>query len=323
MFKFFTSKKWFWWSYLGTAVIFFGIWGQVRLDVMMNEWFGGFYNMLQSALSKSNSISIVTFNSYLLEFMKLAFGWIAIAVSLIFFVSHWTFRWRTSIAEYYHDKWELAKKIEGSSQRVQEDALKFARLTEGLCVNFLESIMILVAFIPILMGLSTQITELPFIGQVDHSLVWIAVLTALCGTVVLGLIGIRLPGIEYDIQKQEAKYRKELVLGEDSENHPEDLFDLYAGVQKIHFKSYLNYLYFNVSKYMYLQSMVMVPYFALGPTIVSGIVTLGFVQQIVRAFSRVAESLQYMIRSWNNIVELISVWKRLYEFEKKIKNGHS
>ena len=45
----------------------------------------------------------------------------------------------------------------------------------------------------------------------------------------------------------------------------------------------------------------------------------GFVQQIIRAFGRVETSLQYLVRSWPIIVELISVWKRLNEFENKLK----
>ena len=61
-----------------------------------------------------------------------------------------------------------------------------------------------------------------------------------------------------------------------------------------------------------------VPYLALAPTIVSGAITLGFVQQITRAFGRVENSLQYLVRSWSTIVELISVWKRLSEFEARL-----
>ncbi len=60
-------------------------------------------------------------------------------------------------------------------------------------------------------------------------------------------------------------------------------------------------------------------YLALAPTIVTGAITLGFVQQIIRAFGRVETSLQYLVRSWPIIVELISVWKRLNEFENKLK----
>ena len=84
---------------------------------------------------------------------------------------------------------------------------------EGLGVELLRSLMTLIAFLPILWGLSKQITALPFIGEVNHALVWVAVLSALGGTVLLAAVGFKLPGIEYDIQKEEAAYRKELFLG--------------------------------------------------------------------------------------------------------------
>ena len=64
--------------------------------------------------------------------------------------------------------------------------------------------------------------------------------------------------------------------------------------------------------------MVIVPYLALAPPIVTGALTLGFVQQITRAFGRVEGSLQYLVKSWSTIVELISVWKRLREFEAQL-----
>tara|TARA_B100001758_G_C17960709_1_gene378200 strand:+ start:56 stop:277 length:222 start_codon:yes stop_codon:yes gene_type:complete len=69
--------------------------------------------------------------------------------------------------------------------------------------------------------------------------------------------------------------------------------------------------------------MVIVPYIALAPTIVTGAVTLGFVQQIIRAFGRVEGSLQFLVRSWSTIVELISVWKRLREFENELNFSKS
>ena len=43
-------------------------------------------------------------------------------------------------------------------QRVQEDTLKFARIMEGLGAELLRSIMTLIAFTPILWGLSKSIT---------------------------------------------------------------------------------------------------------------------------------------------------------------------
>ena len=115
----------------------------------------------------------------------------------------------------------------------------------------------------------------PWIGEVEHALVWVAILSALGGTLLLASVGIKLPGIEYDIQKEEAAYRKELVLGEDFKESakPEKITDLYGGVRKIHYRMYFHYLYFNAVKWSYLQGMVIVPYLALAPTIVTGAIT--------------------------------------------------
>ena len=225
------------------------------------------------------------------------------------------------MADYYHDQWKKARLTEGASQRVQEDTFKFARIMEGLGVGLLDSIMTLIAFLQILWGLSKQIYMLPWIGEVNHALVWVAIISALGGTILLAAVGIKLPGIEYDIQKEEAAYRKELVMGEDNPIRaaPPTIGQLYNRVRGIHFRSYFNYLYFNAVKWSYFQGMVIVPYLALAPTIVKGAITLGFVQQITRAFGRVESSLQYLVKSWSTIVELISVWKRLYEFEQKLK----
>ena len=320
MFKFFTQKQWFLWSILGSIFILVSTWYQVQLDVKINEWFGEFYDTLQKALSEPNAVSEEEFIGYLFSFAKIAALWIVIAVFTGFFTSHWVFRWRTSMANYYHEQWLDARLTEGASQRVQEDTLKFARIMETLGVGLLDSLMTLVAFVPLLWTLSKQINELPWIGAVSHGLVWVAILAALGGTLILAIVGIKLPGIEFNIQKEEAAYRKELVLGEDDENRAKFniLEDLYYKVQKIHFKSYFHYLYFNACKWSYFQGMVIVPYIALAPTIVAGVVTLGFVQQIVRVFGRVESSLQYLVRSWSTIVELISVFKRLQAFERAI-----
>ena len=71
-------------------------------------------------------------------------------------------------------------------------------------------------------------------------------------------------------------------------------------------------------RYGYLQAGVMLPYVALGPTIVSAGFTLGVMQQIVRAFGRVENSFQFLVNSWTTIVELMSIYKRLAAFERAI-----
>lgn len=48
--------------------------------------------------------------------------------------------------------------------------------------------------------------------------------------------------------------------------------------------------------------------------------TLGVMQQIIRAFGRVEGSLQYLFNAWPTIIELASVYKRLKEFESQIES---
>ena len=98
--------------------------------------------------------------------------------------------------------------------------MRFARLMEGLGVSFMRSVMTLFAFLPILWTLSEKITELPWIGPVSHSLVWVAIVFALAGTVLMAAVGIKLPGLEFQNQRVEAAFRKELVYGEDDGDAP-------------------------------------------------------------------------------------------------------
>ena len=71
-------------------------------------------------------------------------------------------------------------------------------------------------------------------------------------------------------------------------------------------------------KFEILQAYVLVGYIFLAPAIVAGVMTLGVMQQILRAFGRVEGSLQYLFNAWPTIIELASVYKRLIEFERRI-----
>ena len=62
-------------------------------------------------------------------------------------------------------------------------------------------------------------------------------------------------------------------------------------------------------------------YVLLAPAIVAGVITLGVMQQILRAFARVEGSLQYLFKSWPTIIELASVYRRLREFENRIQKN--
>ncbi len=322
---FFLDRRWWPWSLLGSVLILAANWYQVELDVQINDWFGSFYNLVQKALAKPNAVSFDEFMAHLVTFGQIAGVYVLIAVMVDFFTKHFVFRWRTAMNDYYMRHWHLVRHIEGASQRVQEDTMRFARIVENLGVSFMRSLLTLIAFLPILWTLSAQVKELPWIGPVDHALVYVAVLMALFGTVLLATIGLKLPGLEFNNQLVEAAYRKELVYGEDLSERA-DSFTVKSLVDNLrtnYFRLFFHYLYFDVAKWTYLQFGVLVPYIALGPTIVAGALTLGAMQQIVRAFNRVENSFQYLVNSWSTIVELISVYKRLSAFEVQIRQARA
>ena len=224
------------------------------------------------------------------------------------------------MVDTYHELFHKASGIEGASQRVQEDTVKFSRIMEGLGISLVESVMVLVAFLPILMGLSMGLT-VTFFGDWPYGLVASAILWSTGITVALLVVGhlLRLVNIEYDIQAREAAYRKVLVIAEDDGSvRPKTLNEVFDTVRKIHYTNYARYAVFNVARLSCLQANVLVGYVILAPAIVSGAITLGVMQQILRAFGRVEGSMMYIFKSWSTVIELLSVYKRLKEFETQI-----
>ncbi|MBO6538730.1 MAG: peptide antibiotic transporter SbmA [Rhizobiaceae bacterium] len=308
------------WSVWGSALIFFVNWFLVQLDVMINEWFGTFYDMVQKALGEPGSVEASDYYWQIATFLQIALVYVFVATMFRFFVSHFIFRWRTAMNHYYMQRWQKLRHIEGAAQRVQEDTMRFASITESLGISLVDSLMTLIAFLPLLWVLSANVTELPLIGEVSQGLVFTAILWSVFGTAVVAAAGIRLPGLEFRNQRVEAAYRKELVYGEDHEDRaqPPTVRELFDNVRRNYFRLYFNYMYFNLVRIFYLQIGNLVPYIALGPTIIAGTITLGVMQQIIRAFSRVEGSFQYLINSWTTIVELMSIYKRLKAFEAAI-----
>lgn len=317
----YTPHPWSGWSILGSALIVFTTYFQVEVSVAINRWYGPFYDLIQAALAKSTPVTLGQFYRQLATFAEIAFVAVAVGVLTRFFISHYVFRWRTAMNDYYTAHWPQLRVIEGSSQRIQEDTMRFASTMEGLGANFISAVMTLIAFLPVLVKLSGSVTELPLIGAVPYPLVLAAIAWSLFGTGFLALVGVKLPGLEFANQRVEAAYRKELVFGEDDvvRADPPTIAELYSAIRRNYFRLYLNFTYFNIARIMYLQTDNIFPYIVLGPAIVGGRITLGIMNQILNAFSQVRSSFQYLVNSWTTIVELISIYQRLHAFEAKLQ----
>ena len=76
------------------------------------------------------------------------------------------------------------------------------------------------------------------------------------------------------------------MYGEDDSKRaaPPTLIGLYAAVRRNYFRVYLNYMYFNVGRILYLQTDNIFPYIVLAPTIVAGKITLGPIKSDSQCF---------------------------------------
>ncbi len=321
----FEPHPWQHWSILGSALILFVTYFGVQISVAVNNWRRPFFDDVQQALGENSNITQGDLFALLGIFAQIAFLSIFIFVLSRFFVSHWIFRWRTAMNDYYMARWQRLRHIEGASQRVQEDTMRFAGIMEGLGVSAIDAVMTLIAFLPVLWQLSAYVTELPLVGAIPAPLFVAALVWSLFGTGLLALVGVRLPGLEFRNQRVEAAYRKELVHGEDQPDRaqPMTVRELFGYVRQNYFRLYFHYMYFNVFRSLYLQADNIFVYILLIPTIIAGAAvgfTFGVLQQILTAFNQVSNSFQYLVNSWTTIVELLSIHKRLMAFEAALDN---
>ena len=315
--SFFTEKKWLLWSWGGFSFIILSLLAQTYIDVKINEWYKGFYDLLQKAPERELS----EFYDGIKLFMKLAIPYVVIYTITNYFTRLWAFRWREAMTFSYMPYWRAVDaKVEGASQRIQEDAMNFAKIVESLGLQIVRAIMLLIAFLPILWGLSSNVV-IPFFKDLTGSLVWVSLVASLGGLIISWIVGIKLPGLEYNNQKVEAAFRKELVYGEDDRrNYAQGptILQLFTGIKFNYHRLFLHYGYFDLWAIWYRQLFVIVPFLIMAPGLFTAAFTLGVMMQVVNAFGEVKDAFSVFLYNWTRITELRSIHKRLAEFEAAI-----
>ncbi len=385
--SFFGNKKWAIWAWGGLLFLLASLYAQVQMTVMFNEWYKGFYDILQG--SDTGKYAVGDFWSAIIEWCHIAYKYILLSAVTAYFTRLYAFTWREAMTFDYLPRWEhVEEQIEGAAQRIQQDTERFSRIVETLGLQVVRAIMTLFAFLPILWNYSnkveadyiTHIPEIPIwligifclillfvlyrIGKnntqkqnnldgdfkaslvdkfscvqviffvsilillrsntgvfVEGSLVWVALIVSLGGMYVSWLVGVKLPGLEYNNQVKEAAYRQnlELISTQKIDYHFPKLVELFAGVRVNYRRLYLHYGYFDLWVYFYDVSMSLVPYLVMAPSLFTGVITLGAMMQIANAFDKVHASFSLFIHRWTTITELRSIWKRLHEFEANLR----
>ena len=313
---FFVNRSWALWAWGGLLSMVVLVYVTVQQTVRLNSWYGEFYDLLQKP---EQAGGLERFWGYMQDFAWIAFPYMLLRSLEKYVASHYAFRWRQAMTLHYLPRWQnTSVDVEGASQRIQEDCMRFAKQTEDIGLGVVRAVMTLISFIPILWGLSKGMAIVWL--QFEGSLFWVALTTAVGGYLLSWFIGGRLPGFEYNNQKVEAALRKNLVYAEDQRARMDlgEVLSLFSAVRFNNFRLFNNYAYFNLWSNLYGQTMIIFPYLLMGPSLFTGIITLGVIQQVSNSFGEVNNSFSYLIDRWTDVTELRSIYRRLTEFEKAL-----
>ena len=109
---------------------------QTYLDVLFNSWYKDFYDILQTA---KNGIS--DFKS--IKGFCIALPYVTLFAFTNWFTRLWAFRWREAMTFSYVPYWRATEaRVEGSSQRIQEDCMNFAKIVESIGLQVVQAISI-------------------------------------------------------------------------------------------------------------------------------------------------------------------------------------
>jgi peptide/bleomycin uptake transporter len=187
---FFWSKKWFVWAYCCGMMLLGCLYMQVYMTVLLNRWRRDFFDLFQ----KIETHTIGEFWASLGRFSWIALCYVFFAVLTAYLTRLYSLRWREAMTFTYIPRWrEVHEEIEGASQRIQEDTYRFAKIVESLGLQIANALMTLVAFIPVLWGLSHGLS-VPIIKDTPGSLVWAALITSIGGMIISWFVGMKLPG---------------------------------------------------------------------------------------------------------------------------------
>ncbi|MBS0453634.1 MAG: ABC transporter ATP-binding protein/permease [Proteobacteria bacterium] len=308
----------------------------VYVLVLGNQWYGRFYDALQN---KDAAI----FWKEIGVFGWIAFFNIAIQVLKFYITQLLQLRWRTWMTRNYLSRWmahntfyrlELARYAQtgdgppdNPDQRIQEDMQMFTDYTMTLSMGLLNAVLTLVSFIGVLWGLSGTISF--NLGGHDYniagSMVWIALVYCIIGTVITHYIGRPLIGLNFRQQRFEADFRHHLVrVREYSEAIA---LDRGASVEHAQLNKRFgavlgNYLQLikqqkNLVGFtsFFGQASVIFAFIVQAPRFFSGAIQLGQLMQVNSAFGRVQDALSWFVDNYDRVAIWRATADRLTSFE--------
>jgi putative ATP-binding cassette transporter len=274
-------------------------------------------------------------------FTPLAAVFVAAALTEVLLQNVLMIRWRAFLNTYYVGQWLgdgthyrmqlLGRSADNPDQRIADDLRKFVESTYSLSIGLMNQAATLVSFVAILWTISAGFTFPGTDVEVPGLLVWVCVAYAVLGTYVTHLIGRPLIALNFQQERVEADYRFSLArLREYSEQvallngeraEEESFARRFERIVNNYMQIVIRLIKLNTFTSAYFQANVVVPYILTAPYYFVGKITLGQMQQVVGAFSRVESALTYFITIYTTLADYKAVLDRLTTFEDAIRSA--
>ncbi|PVE26372.1 ABC transporter [Microvirga sp. KLBC 81] len=308
---------------------------QVALNVRLSFFSRDMFNALEA-----KDAAAFWYQLFII-FTPLAAVFVAIALTEVLLQNVLTIRWRAFLNTYYVGEWLgdgahyrmqiMGRGADNPDQRISEDLRKFVESTYSLSVGLMNQAATLVSFVAILWTISAGFTFPGTNVEVPGLLVWVCAGYAILGTWVTHLIGRPLIALNFEQERVEANYRFSLarlreyteqvalLSGEPAEQ--EGLGRRFGQIVDNYMRIVIRLIKLNTFTSAYFQANVVVPYILTAPYYFIGKISLGQMQQVVGAFSRVESALTYFIQIYTTLADYKAVLDRLTTFEGAIASA--
>ena len=340
-----SEERWFARGMLAAIIILGQI--SVGLTVLINFWYGQFYDTLQNH-DLAGFIRLQLWyrwdaNGFMPGFVAIVIFYVPIAILRSYLEQFLSIRWRrwmtnTMLADWLADRAYytigLTRTVgdagsDNPDQRIAEDIRDFASNTLTLGLQFINRVTSLVNFAIILWTLSGSISILGV--TIPGFMLWGAVIYAIGGTWLTHLVGRPLVPLNFLQQKAEADFRFALVRfrentegialsgGEGEERSV--LTHRFGAVADNWFRIMNRSLKLNALTAGYDQAAVIFPFLLGAPAYFTGQIALGGLMRIISAFGRVQDSLSWFISAYADLAQWRATVNRLTSFQGAIAHA--
>ncbi len=234
-------------------------------------------------------------------------------------------RWRMWMTNSALAAWLVNSKrseLEGSDQRIQEDLMRFTTIFERIFLDCFNALLLILLFTPLLF---IETTGLSLWGiPVGWVLLISSISYTALGMLVCAKIANPLIDIEYENQKLEAALRYELVHVRDGATRKTSFFStLLAGITGNYTQMYNCQKNYNLWQKFYDQVSYLLPFLLLSYSFFNNLLSFAILMQVRSTFSRIRNSMAYLLDHYTELTEMLAIAKRLTEFYTAAKIDRS